>query len=313
LQWPGGNVALTHTNDQAGALQHSELKADKLDLAALAQIARRLPLDAAAHALITSFAPKGLVDTVEARWQGPLEAPATFAAKGRVTGLSVAALTAAASATGGGAGVATHATPGRPGISGADVDFDLTHEGGKAKVKISQGALDLPGVFEESQIPLDQLSVDAQWRLSGRKIEAQLRNLQFANADAQGQAQVSWHTEDAAPGPPAADPSADHRFPGVLDLQGSLSRGDGTRVHRYLPLVLPDAARHYVRDAVLQGQVSDVKFKVLGPVRQLPFANPAQGDFRVSAKVRNGHLGYVPKSLQPTGAAPWPALTGLNG
>lgn len=313
LQWPGGNVALAHTREEGKTPQHSELKADMLDLAALVQIAERLPLEAATHALLGSFAPQGLVETIEARWQGPLDAPATFAVKGRVAGLSVAALAAAAAATGGGAGAAMHATPGRPGVSGADADFDFTHEGGKAKVKISQGALDLPGVFEESRIPLDQLSVDAQWKFSGKKIEAQLHNLKFANADAQGQAQVSWHTEDAAPGAPTADPSTDRRFPGVLDLQGSLSRGNGTRVHRYLPLVLPDKARHYVRDAVLQGQVSDVKFKVLGPLRQLPFSQPAQGDFRVSAKVRNGQLAYVPKSLQPTGAAPWPALTDLNG
>lgn len=306
LQWPGGNMALTHTDGQAGALPHSELKADKLDLTALAQIARRLPLDTATHALITSFAPKGLVDSLDARWQGPLEAPATFAAKGRVTGLSVAALASAAA-------TANTAVPGRPGISGADIDFDLTHEGGKAKVKISQGMLDLPGVFEEPQIPMDQLSVDAQWKMSGRKIEAQLRNLQFSNADAQGQAQISWHTEDAAPSSSTAHPATDHRFPGVLDLQGSLSRGDGTRVHRYLPLVLPGEARHYVRDAVLQGQVSDVKFKVVGPLMQLPFSNPAQGDFRVTAKVRNGQFAYVPKSLQPAGALPWPALTELNG
>lgn len=313
LQWPGGNVALVHTNDQAGAPQHSELKADKLDLAALTQIANRLPLDSATHALITSFAPKGLVETLEARWQGPLEAPTTFAAKGRVAGLSLAALPAAVPAPSAVAGSATHATPGRPGVSGADIDFDLTHEGGKAKVIISNGALDLPGIFEESQLPLDQLSVDTQWKFSGRKIQAQLHNLKFANADAQGQAQVSWRTEDLAPGMPTASALTDHRFPGVLDLQGTLSRGDGTRVHRYLPLVLPDAVRHYVRDAVLQGQVSDVKFRVLGPVRQLPFTNPAQGDFRVSAKVHNGHFAYVPKSLQPPGAAPWPALTELNG
>ncbi|MGH8859361.1 MAG: YhdP family protein, partial [Polaromonas sp.] len=31
LQWPGGNVALVHTSEEAGAPQHSELKADKLD------------------------------------------------------------------------------------------------------------------------------------------------------------------------------------------------------------------------------------------------------------------------------------------
>ena len=321
LQWSGGNVTLAYTGDQAGGPQHGELKGDKLDLAALAQITTRLPLDSATHDLIASFAPQGLVESLSARWQGPLAAPSSFAAKGRVAGLSVAArpsgstsapasgaAPASAPALRAAAASATQATPGRPGVSGASVDFDVTQAGGSARISIRKGALDLPGIFEESRLALDQLSTEAQWKLSGPKIEVQLRNLQFANADAQGQAQVSWRTEDGEAG---ATP--DKRFPGVLDLQGSLSRGDGTRVHRYLPLVLPDEARHYVRDAVQQGQVSDVKFKVKGAVRQIPFANPAQGDFRVSAEVRNGQLDYVPKSLQPAGAAPWPALTDLKG
>jgi uncharacterized protein (TIGR02099 family) len=314
LQWPGGNVALSHTSDEAGAPQHTELKADKLDLAALAQIANRLPLDAATHGFIASFAPKGLVEAVEARWQGSLAAPSTYAAKGRVSGLTIAALPAPSQpAVSTSAGThAAHPKPGRPGISGAAIDFELTQEGGQAKVKIANGALDLPGVFEESLVPFDQLAVDAQWKFSGRKIEAQLRNLQFANADAQGQAQASWRTSDVA-GPPPAEGSPDRRFPGMLDLQGSLSRGNGDRVHRYLPLVLPETVRHYVRDAVVQGEVSDVKFKVKGPLEHLPFTNPAQGDFRVSARIRNGHFAYVPKTIQPSGAAPWPALTELGG
>ena len=314
LQWPGGNVTLAYTGAQAGKPQHCELKADKLDLAALAQITSRLPLDSASHALISSFAPQGLVQSLDARWQGPLAAPASFSARGRVAGLSVAASPAGppSAAARGATASAAPATPGRPGVSGADVDFDVTQAGGSARISIRKGALDLPGIFEEARVPLDHLSAQARWKLSGRKIELQLRDLQFANADAQGQAQVSWHTEDAGPGAPAAG-TPDLRFPGVLDLQGSLSRGEGTRVHRYLPLVLPEEARHYVRDAVLQGQVSDVKFKVKGAVRQLPFSNPAQGEFRVSAQVRNGQLDYVPKSLQPAGSAPWPALNELKG
>lgn len=307
LQWPGGNVALVHTGDEAGVAQHTELKADKLDLAALAQIANRLPLDAPVHGLIASFAPKGLVESVEARWQGPLDAPVAYAAKGRVAGLSVAALPAPSSPA------SVHPKPGRPGISGATIDFDLTQAGGRAGIKILNGSLDLPGVFEDSLVPFDQLSAETQWKFAGRKIEAQLNNLRFANADAQGEAQAAWHTDDVVSSKPHAADAADPRFPGVLDLQGVLSRGDGERVHRYLPLVLPDRVRHYVRDAVVQGQVSDVKFKVKGPLAQLPFTNPAQGDFRVTARVRNGHYAYVPKSIQPAGAAGWPALTELNG
>lgn len=304
LRWPGGNLALAHVRASPRAAEYTTLKADRLDLAALARIASRLPLDSAAQALAASFAPKGLVETLDAHWQGPMQAPSAFAVKGRVAGLSLAALPAASG---------PHDTTGRPGLSGATVDFNLTQNGGQASVKIAKGELDLPGIFEEPRLALDQLSVQAQWKSANQKIDLQLRDLKFENADVQGQAQVRWRTDDASVGPPEPGEPADRRFPGILDLQGSLSRGDGSRVHRYLPLVLALDARRYVRDAVIKGQLSDVKFKVKGPVWHLPFADPAQGDFQVSAKVRNGHFVYVPKALQPPGAAPWPALTELNG
>ncbi len=305
IEWPGGNVALMHLNGSAGKPDYTTLSADKLDLAALAQIADRLPLDAKTQELITSFAPRGLVESIEAGWQGPLSAPVTYAAKGRVTGIGLAALPAAAVAS-----------AGRPGVSGAAIDFDITQGGGQAKLSIVNGALDLPGIFEETRLPLDRLSAELQWKLTGLKIELQMRNLEFANADAQGSAQVRWHTSEpvaAAAGQAAGVVGHDARFPGVLDLQGSLSRGQGSRVHRYLPLVLDEAARHYVRDAVLQGQASEVKFKVKGELDHLPFVNPAQGDFRISAKVKNAELAYVPKALLPASSALWPALTELNG
>ncbi len=300
LQWPGGNVKLAHTSEQGGSAQHTELKADRLDLAALAQIANRLPLDARTHEWIASFTPAGLVEAIDARWQGALDAPASFAAKGRVTGLSLAALAAASSSAG------PHA-PGRPGLSGAAIDFEMTQQGGQAKVSMARGTLDFPGIFEEARIPMDRLSAEAQWKHATGKTEVQLRNLKFSNADAEGEAQVTWRSDG---GPPAADGASSL---GVLDLQGVLSRGNGERVHRYLPLVLPDTVRHYVRDAVVHGEVSDVKFRVKGAVDQIPFSNPAQGEFKVSAKIRKGQLAYVPPSIQPAGAAPWPALTDLNG
>ena len=303
LQWPGGNAALVHTRAGAGVPQKTSLKADRLDLAALAQIASRLPLAPRAQALIASLAPQGLVDALDAQWQGPLDAPIGLSARGRVTGLHLAA---APPLTGAPVG-----KPGRPGISGASVDFDLTEAGGQASVSIVNGALELPGVFEQPRLALEQLSTQAQWTRSGRKIAVQLRQLQFANADAQGQAEVRWRTDDSAAAPAGGGP--DRRFPGLLDLQGSLSRGEARHVHRYLPLVLAPAVRSYVRDAVQQGQLSEVQFKVLGPLAQLPFASPAQGEFRVSAQVRGGHFAYVPPALQPPGAAPWPALTELGG
>ena len=88
-------------------------------------------------------------------------------------------------------------------------ELDRNHDGqldmaeilqalGKAKVNIASGVLDLPGVFEDPRIHLDQLSLDAQWKLTGGKIDTQLNNIRFSNADAEGQAQASWHSGDAA-------------------------------------------------------------------------------------------------------------------
>ena len=311
MQWPGGNAAIVYVGAEGKAPARGEIKADKLDLAALAQIANRLPLGDVSHAAITALAPKGLVDVVEASWQGALAAPSAFAAKGRVSQLEIASQ-AAVLATGGTAGTSSHPAIGRPGLRGASVDFDLTQMGGQAKVRIAKGEISLPGIFEDPQLLLDQFSTDAQWKLAGPKIELQLRNLAFANADAQGTAQANWRTFDAA-GTDGTGAVAGQRFPGELDLQRVLSRGDGSQAHRYLPLILPDPLRHYVRDAVTQGALTDVRFKLKGNLKDMPFADPKKGEFRVSAKVNKASYAYVPKSLQPLDASAWPPLTELEG
>ena len=299
LAWPGGNLSVLHTAAQGQAAQKTELKADKLDLAALVLIANRLPLGTPTHALMASYVPKGLVEAVDARWQGPLDTPTSFSAKGRVSGLALASLPGAVVRPGGPTDRQAHERPGRPGIRGATIDFDVTQDGGSAALKVAHGALDLPGVFEDPLVLLDQLSLDAQWKRLNGKTEAQLRNIKFSNADAEGSAQSTWRSGDTALG--------------TVDLQGSLSRGNGARVHRYLPLVLPERARHYVRDAVVQGDLGDVKFKVKGPVDEIPFSDPSKGEFKVSAKVKNGQFVYVPRTLQTQGAPAWPALTDLRG
>lgn len=303
LQWPGGNASVVYVGAEGKLPARGELKADKLDLAALALIADRLPLGDAAHTMIAGFSPKGLVDAVDAKWQGPLDAPSAFSAKGRVSQLDVAARPASAG----------HSN--RPGLRGATLDFDLTQQGGQARVKIANGEIVLPGIFEDPRLLLDELSADAQWKIAGPKIDLQLRNMVFANADAQGSGQASWRTAEAVPVAPggAAAAKRDSRFPGVLDLQGTLSRGDGGRVHRYLPLILPDRVRHYVRDAVTQGTLKDVKFKLKGNLLDFPFSDANKGEFRVSAKVSKAGFTYVPKLAQLPVSKTWPALADLDG
>ena len=301
-RWPGGNVFVTWSQGQGSTPATGQFRADKLDLEALSQVASRLPLGTVTHAAIQAYSPKGLVEAVQASWQGPLDALVKYEAKGRATRVELASRPGVPGRT----AVPNRPPIGSPGIRGAAIDFDLSQAGGKARVAIRQGALDFPGVFEEQVIAFDELAADLQWKLKGDEISAAVTNLKFANADAQGEGQASWRTSDAAK-------AATHsRFPGVLDLQGSLSRADGARVYRYLPQSVPRNAREYVREAVTVGHATGVKFRVKGDLRNFPFADGKAGEFRISADMHNATYAYVPPSMN-RGTGTWPALTQMTG
>jgi len=287
--WPGGNVRVAHTNAHDKAMAQTELQADQLDLAALAQIAHSLPLQAGLREQLLRHAPKGRVDTLTAVWSGAPDAPVSYNAKGRLSQFELAA-------------VAT-----TPGVRGLNASFDLNQQSGRASLEISHGSIDVPAVFHEGLIPIDQLSASAQWQKSGDNIAFELTNVKFANADAQGEAIVKWQTSD-----PKKSPSHS-RYPGLLDLQAKLSRADGRRVYRYLPLVIDPQARDYVREAVQGGSASNVQFLIKGDIADMPATDPRRGSFKISADVKDARLAYVPRSLQPAGDLPWPALTQLSG
>ena len=294
LHWPGGNLRVRYTNPGGKAPAQGEFQADRLDLAALARVAQRLPLGEATHEALRTYTPEGLVDTVQAHWQGPWDAPRSYQVRARVTGLALAS-------------AAPVGTSGALGLRGANVELEMTQAAGKATVGMTDGALVLPGVFEDPWLPLAQLRSEVRWQLAGERIAVQVGETHFANADAQGQLRATWHTSD-----PARSASRS-RFPGVLDLSGTLSRADGTRVHRYLPLSIPQDARHYVRDAVVAGVATSADFRVKGDLHDMPFNNPKLGEFRIAARVKDVTYAYVPPGLQSAGELPWPALTQLAG
>ena len=308
LRWPGGNVRVQHQSAEGRTPAKGELSADRLDLAALSQIANRLPFDPESRSQLQTLVPKGMVERLRLSWQGTAQAITKYEAKGRVVQFELASRPAAPVPPKGAASAAVASSSvGVPGVSGLSADFEFTQAGGQASVVVQDGAIDLPGVFEDPVVRMAQLASDVKWQVTDGRIAVQVPNLKFNNADAQGEAQIKWET---------ADPSrsgARSRFPGVLDLQASLSRANGTKVHRYLPLVIPDSARHYVRDAIVSAVATGARFKVKGDLYEMPFKDPKQGEFRISANIQNATFAYVPRSLQPPESLPWPAMTNMSG
>ena len=347
-RWPGGNLKLRQeglsglsgpalaatapatraSGAVAGAVTGAgkgQLTADRIDLAALAQIAEHLPLGDGPRGTLALLAPKGVVEALDVRWQGDVQAPQKIAAKGRVTGLALASI-----------------GPQIPAISGATVSFDLGPAGGKANVAIQDGFIELPGLLEQAQVPLARASADVQWQIAGDQISVQSQNLKAENADFQGQSEFKWHTS-AVKGPAALErvaviqafrqaahrdanlsrkstdgapvnaTLADARFPGVLDMQAQLSRAEGTRVHRYMPQVIHKEVREYLRLAIRKGQARNVQMRIKGDLWNLPFKEVAEGEFRISADIADATYAYVPNSFLAPGDLPWPELSQISG
>ncbi|MBY0467232.1 MAG: hypothetical protein K2W33_20015, partial [Burkholderiales bacterium] len=304
-RWTQGNLRALYQPTQAPRQTPGELSISHIDLAALHELASALPLPAGMQHWIAELQPTGEIETLVLKWLGNDQTWSTYSAKGKAHGLSLQAETPPALPASGTTGHAPR--PGRPGFAGASVAFELDQQGGKATLGLHDGTLDFPGVFEEPRIPMDTANADVTWTQQQDDIHVQFNNVRFSNSDLQGQASGSWRTA------PVGSSGSGTRFPGVLKLDGTLSRGKGERVHRYLPMVISTDARHYVRDAILAGDARDVKFKVHGDLWHMPFDRTSDGDFRIVAKVSKVDYAFVPTAYMDASALKWPALRQLEG
>ena len=303
--WPAGLVRLgLHQADdgQLGAslapLTGGDFSADLLDLGVMAHLAARLPLPEAARHSLDDLAPQGEVRALRLQWNGPLENPSTYQLDAQATALALAARPPPSPAP--------HAL-GRPGLRNASIVVSANEKGGTAAFAMADGALDLPGVFDEPVVPFHSLDAQLAWRIAAGasadapKVELDARNVRFANADASGRFDASWST-----GAGSAAKGRGAHLPGVLDLQGQLDGGHALRVARYLPRDLPETARRYVEQAVRGGALPTVAFKVKGDMADFPASNAQQGEFRIAARVQDASLDFAP-------GQGWPLLTKIRG
>ncbi len=301
LRWPRGDMALSVTQRADQPATGGDFSAEHLDLELMAQIAAAVPLGSGLRELLAELQPQGTASDLRLRWEGAVAQPRSYRLEGLLSGLTLAAR----SADDGGMG--------RPGVRNADLQLRANERGGQATLTMAGGALEFPGLLADPVIVFDQLGAELQWRIdSGStgapKISVQAREASFANADAQGRLTLDWRT-GAGDGEGRGG-----RFPGVIALEGSLSRALPQRVAHYLPLDIPKDTRDYVAQALRGGRVSGATFRVKGDLWDFPFAdarNADQGEFRVVAQAEDLTLAYVPD----TAAEPlsWPVFTQVSG
>ena len=316
IRWPPGNMKLAWRQRDGQPSTGGSFGAERLDVGLMAQIAARLPVGVALQQLLDNLRPQGAVDGLETNWDGAIDAPAHYRVKGRLTGLSLASKPAA---------VADDI--GRPGLRNASLQLDATEAGGSARIEMTDGALELPGIFDAPLLPLDRLSAQLLWKIEAvapapgvrapgldplPKVSVQLKDAVFSNADARAELGARWSTG------PGEGFGRGGRYPGRLELDGKLADGIATRIHRYLPLGLSRGTRDYVERAVQGGRLGKASYHVKGDLWEFPFFNTrrsgdkrgSDGEFRILAKADDVSFAYVPAA--PGQPLHWPMLTGAS-
>ncbi len=289
-RWPGGMLRVSWRGETFDA---GSLSADRLDLDALNQISQRLPLPANLRALLSRVQPQGQVNQLKATWQKTDET-FNYTAHGQVKQLSLLRDLKPDSPL-----------VNLPGLQGAQLEFDISQKGGKARLNFNQGSVTLPFGLDDPRLALHEASVQLAWQLKGDDLAVQFTQGRVVNDDVAGEFNGNWKTGDDS-----------HRFPGVLDLTASINRAKVAQVHRYLPNTLPTEVRAYLRDAMRDGDASRASLRLRGNLFDMPFEDPKQGEFRIVAQVTDGQYAYVPNSPAKAKGVPaskWPALTKVNG
>ena len=239
------------------------IEANAVDLAGLARLAQTLPLPAAVRQLADDLEPRGQVADASYRWEGPLDSPARFRARSRFSELGLQPW---------------GAVPGCAGLAGT---LEATEAGGRVYLRSRNSQLDLPKVFPEPRVAFDSLSGQIDWQHERGRFSASLTSFSFANADLSGSAFGAYTRSGAGAG--------------AIDLSATLTRADARRVARYLPLgsIMGEQTRQWLVTGIRGGQASDVHLRLRGELADFPYADPARGEFRVTARVQDGVLQYA--------------------
>lgn len=305
LRWPASDLTLQLWDQEAASGAHGSLSVGQLDLAWVAQLAGRMPVDPAVQAALTGLQPKGQVQAATLQWQGPWDAPKDYRVKAQLQQL----------------GLAPYAAAGFPGlgVEGLDAEIDATQTGGTAKWVIKKGALAVPSWLEEGRVALDTADASLRWSWVDGRLRLEMPRLQFTNADAAGELALVWSAPRAAPAGEVKAAKADKVVKGAavaglgeLTLDGKLTRLLPARLPRYLPTAMDRDTRNYLRDAFSGGELGPVSFKVKGDLDQFPFSSGRAGVFQIATTLSNMNYAYALAPKQK-GAPTWPTLTQLHG
>ncbi|WP_296946611.1 YhdP family protein [uncultured Massilia sp.] len=292
-----------------GQRERFRVRAEQVDLGALAALAVQLPLAQAQRQLLAELAPRGRLVDVDAEWRGRFPDLSGYRVRGQVENLGLAPLAAraaVAAAPGRPAVAARAALPGFRNLSGR---IDASDEGGSVDVDADQFALAMPAWFADPEMAFDRLALRARWTWPQDDrllVEVDSMNL------TQGALKASLSGRHVLPLGPG-------QGPGTADIHATVDNFDIASIGRWLPLATHAHLRDWLTGALQGGTLHDARLRLRGDLSRFPFyagnaAERARGEFRVSGRIEGGKLEYAPGHVGADGKAPmWPLAENIDG
>ncbi|HRQ46593.1 MAG TPA: YhdP family protein [Rhodocyclaceae bacterium] len=246
-------------------------KASTLDIGVLARLAAHLPFGDKLRDGLETFGPSGTFQNLSFEWNGQAGSGPSWSARTRFSGL----------------GLSPHGVV--PGIQGFSGELAGDHDSGRFTLAGSDAAIDLPAVFPEARLAFASIQAEGGWTRRSGRLEFMLDGARFENADAAGSASGRYFPVEGGRG--------------EIDLAARLTRAEGPSVWRYLPWVVNEYTRNWLRGALTEGFVPDARLRLKGNLDEFPFEDGQSGQFLVTVRVAGANLDY---------AAGWPAIGAID-
>ena len=176
-------------------------------------------------------------------------------------------------------------------IAGVSGNIDGGIESGQLNIDIRNGRFQLDDFFREA-INAERLDTQVLWSTSddGLLVEAAAIELQTPYGTGSGELSLFKAVDDNSGW--------------IMDFSAVASSDEVPRVIPNLPTKIPAVVLDWLEDAVLAGEVNDVRFRFLGDLSKFPYATAEEGEFSVVVPFEKGALAFAPG---------WPQLEDLSG
>ena len=234
------------------------LRASDIDLQTLTKLSRYLPLDAIQRTWLDQNQPTGQLSTINANWQGVTQHIEHFSVSGKFSDLGITS------------------TAQHPGFSGISGMINGNENTGYLSLNSRHIGLDLSNILFEPHVTLNTLTAQLHWQKQDQAYRFSLSQASVANNDFMATLYGNYQWQVGQPG--------------IINLSGDATHGNGAAVYHYLPLAIKEPAYNWLRSNLLGGHTDAVHFHVQGNLAHYPFHNDSNGELSVYIKVADASL-----------------------